>query len=259
MSAGFLEARGLRVEAGGRQVLGPVDLALPRGAVTAIIGPNGCGKSTLLRALAGLSRPAAGETRIDGAPARTLPARERARQVALLPQAPGAPEGLSVRGLVARGRTPHLRAFRPMAPADHAAVDRALEATGMTALAERRLDALSGGQRQRAWIAMAVAQEARALLLDEPVAWLDLPHQLEVLRLARRLNRDEGREVVMVLHDLGLAARFADHVVAMRGGRVIAEGPAGRIVGPGLIRALYDIEARMIEDPATGLPVLIAE
>ena len=209
---------------GERAVLQDLDLQVLDGAVTTVIGPNGCGKSTLLRALGRLLRPTGGQVVLDGRRIDTMPTREVALSLALLPQAPISPEGLIVRDLVARGRHPRQSWLRQWSHDDESVVDETLRWTSMAELADRPVDPLSGGQRQRAWIAMALAQDTDLLLLDEPTTYLDLSHQIEVLDLVHTLNRQRSRTVVMVLHDLNLAARYSDHMVAMCDGRVVAEG-----------------------------------
>ncbi|WP_438828879.1 ATP-binding cassette domain-containing protein [Streptomyces gottesmaniae] len=231
-------------------------LALPPGRLTAVVGPNGCGKSTLLAGLSRLHRPAGGTVLLDGRDLARLPAREAARRIGLLPQSALAPDGLTVADLVRFGRQPHQGLLRQWSPQDQQAVDRALAATGMTALAGRTLETLSGGQRQRAWIAMTVAQETAVVLLDEPTSALDLGHQLEVLELLRELAA-AGRTVVIVVHDLMLACRYADHLVAMKAGRTVAEGAPREIVTPELIRRLYGVEADVLRDPDSDRPLVV--
>jgi iron complex transport system ATP-binding protein len=240
---------------GGEPVVRALDLRLPAGRVTAIVGPNGCGKSTLLSALARVHTPSAGAVLLDGRDLATLHPRDAARRVGLLPQQAEAPDGLTVRDLVRFGRHPHQGLLRQWSPEDAGAVDRALAAADLQDLAERPLDSLSGGQRQRAWIAMVVAQETGVVLLDEPTSALDLGHQLEVLELVSDLAAS-GRTVVLVLHDLSTACRHADHLVAMRAGAIVAEGRPADIVTPGLVRDLYGVEAVVLGDPATGTPVV---
>lgn len=254
-----LTGAGLRLTYGDRVVADGLDVHIPAGKVTALVGPNACGKSTALRALARLLKPAAGTVHLDGRDLADLPARELALQLALLPQTPTAPDGITVRDLVARGRTPHQRWWRQWSAEDEAVVDRVLEATGTVELADRSLDELSGGQRQRVWIAMALAQDTPVLLLDEPTTYLDLAHQVDVLELVAHLNRTEGRTVVMVLHELNLACRYADHLVAMRNGQVIAAGPPAEVVTPQLVQNVFDLPAAVIECPIAGTPLVIPE
>ncbi|MFC5749773.1 ABC transporter ATP-binding protein [Actinomadura rugatobispora] len=251
-----LTARGLSVGYGNRLVIEDLDLELPGGAFTVIAGPNACGKSTLLRTLARLLEPRGGSALIDGADVHALPSRELARRLGVLPQSPVTPEGLSVADLVARGRQPHQRWFRQWSTADTDAVERALSLTGLDELRDRPVDALSGGQRQRVWIAMTLAQDTDALLLDEPTTFLDLAHQVEVLDLLRRLNRG-GRTVVAVLHDLNQACRYADHLVVMKAGRVVAQGPPGEVMDADRLEDVFGLGGVVVPCPVTGAPLVI--
>ncbi|MEU6862179.1 ABC transporter ATP-binding protein [Streptomyces sp. NPDC046876] len=255
--AAALHGSGLRLGYGNRIVAEDLDLPIPAGKVTALVGPNACGKSTALRALARLLEPSAGAVLLNGEDIASLSARDFALRLALLPQTPSAPDGITVRDLVARGRTPHQRWWRQWSAADEAAVDAALAATGASDLADRSIDELSGGQRQRVWIAMALAQDTPVLLLDEPTTYLDLAHQVDVLELVAGLNRTDGRTVVMVLHELNLACRYADHLVAMRDGRVLASGPPSRIVTPDLLREVFALDAEVISCPVAGTPLIV--
>lgn len=239
-------------------VIAGMNITIPGGQITALIGPNGCGKSTLLRGLARLLAPKSGAAYLDGKAIHRLPTRELAKQLGILPQSPVAPEGLTVRELVAQGRYPHQRWFQQWAVADEAAVVRALELTGMTALAGRPVDALSGGQRQRAWIAMTLAQETNVILLDEPTTFLDLAHQIEVLQLLERLNRNERRTIVMVVHDLNHATRHAHYLIALKAGAVVAAGPPAEVVTPALLRTVFGVEGAIVPDPRTGVPLCVA-
>lgn len=241
----------------GDPILHGVDLAVADGRVTTIVGPNGCGKSTLLRVLAHLLPTRSGEVTLDGRPLDRWSPRERARRIAMLPQNPVAPEGMTVADLVARGRQPHQPWYRQWSPDDEVVVDEALEATGTTGLADRPLEELSGGQRQRAWIAMVLAQQADVVLLDEPTTHLDLAHAVEVLDLVTALCRDTGRTIVTVLHDLTLAARHSDHLVVMRDGQVQTEGPPAEVVTPDVLRRSFDLEARVFPDPVDGAPTVV--
>lgn len=241
----------------GEPVVRDVDLALPDGAITAIIGPNACGKSTLLRTMARLLRPSTGAVLLDGEDIHSVPTREVATRVGLLPQSPTAPDGLRVVDLIARARFPHRSWFDRWSSKDEAALDAALAATGTAELAQRAVDELSGGQRQRVWIALALAQETPVLLLDEPTTYLDLAHQLEVLELLRLLQRDHGRTIVAVLHDLAHAARYADHLVAMREGEVVAVGTPDEVLTPATVRAVFGIDCHVLVDPVTGGPLVV--
>jgi iron complex transport system ATP-binding protein len=252
-----LRADAVRLGYDDRVVVHDVTIAVPTGRTTAVVGPNGCGKSTLLRGLGRLLRPRGGAVVLDGRDIAGLPTKEVARTVGLLPQSPIVPEGVSVLELVERGRHPHLGLWRTWSAADEAAVAAALERTDLVHLAGVPVDSLSGGQRQRAWIAMVLAQQTPVMLLDEPTSFLDVAHQLDVHDLVRRLCDDQGVTVVMVLHDLAMAARYADHLVAMRDGRVVAEGTPGEVVTPEVIEHVFGVTATVLTDPASGAPVVI--
>ncbi|MFD4632658.1 ABC transporter ATP-binding protein [Streptomyces sp. NPDC058284] len=256
-AAARLSARGLTLAYDDRTVVDGLDLALPDGKVTVIVGPNACGKSTTLRALGRLLKPRGGAVLLDGASLAALPTKKIAQQIGLLPQTPVAPEAITVADLVARGRQPHQHWWQQWSDADEKAVTEAMERTDVTALAERPVDALSGGQRQRVWIAMALAQDTGLLLLDEPTTYLDIAHQVEVLDLIRQLNHDRGRTVAVVLHDLNQAARYADHLVAMKDGAVVAEGAPARIVTESLVREVFGLECVVVPDPVTGSPLVV--
>lgn len=256
MSGARLWARDLAVAYGTREVLHGVDLDVPDTRLTAIIGPNACGKSTLLRALARLLPASRGEVRVDDRPAGSYTAKEFARVIGMLPQTVSAPDGMSVADLVARGRYPHQSLLRQWSPDDQAAVAGAMAAVDIAALADRPVNELSGGQRQRAWLAMVLAQQTPIVLLDEPTTYLDLAHQIEVLDLTRRL-RDDGHTVVVVLHELNLAFRYADHLVVMSRGRVVASGTPHEVVDAALIEDVYEVPCLVIPDPVTGTPMVI--
>ncbi len=252
-----LRAEGLRLAYDDRVVVDGLSLAVPPERITVIVGANACGKSTLLRALARLLTPSAGVVQLDGRSVHSLPTRQVAKQLGILPQSPVAPDGLTVLDLVTRGRSPHQSWWRQWSSADETAVASALRATEMTDLADRPVDELSGGQRQRAWLAMAVAQETPVLLLDEPTTFLDLAHQIDVLDLVVDLNRNEGRTVVMVLHDLNQACRYADHVVAMKAGKIVVEGPPAAVITPDMVADVFDVQCQVTEDPVSGTPLVI--
>jgi iron complex transport system ATP-binding protein len=238
-------------------VIQELSLTIPAGQVTVLVGSNGSGKSTLLRTLARLLKPRGGTVLLDGAPITTLPTREVAKRLSMLPQGPIAPEGLTIRQLVAQGRYPHQGWLRQWSEQDERLTREALDATDLHDLADRPLDALSGGQRQRAWIAMTLAQDTPILLLDEPTTFLDVAHQLDVLDLLRDLNRRRGRTIVMVLHDLNQAARYADYLVALRDGRIVAEGAPADVITETIVRDVFDLESRIVVDPVSGAPLCI--
>jgi iron complex transport system ATP-binding protein len=252
-----LRARGVSVGYGDTMVIDGLDLDVLDGTVTALIGPNGSGKSTLLRALARLLPARKGQVLLDGRRIDRYPTREVATVLGMLPQAPVAPDGLTVADLVARGRHPHQSWYRQWSRDDEAAVVEALDWTGMAELAERRLDTLSGGQRQRAWISMALAQGTEVLLLDEPTTFLDLAHQVDVLDLIERLHTERGRTIVMVLHDLNLAARYAGRLIAMNAGRIVADGRPDEVLTEPLLRTVFDLDARVVTDPVAGTPLVV--
>ena len=241
----------------GPEVVKELSVEIPPGEITCIVGPNGCGKSTLLRAFARLMKPKGGAVYLDGTAIHELPTREIARSLGILPQDPSAPEGLTVRELAAQGRYPHQSWLRQWSKGDERAVAKALSTTGVENLADRPLETLSGGQRQRAWISMALAQETETLILDEPTTFLDMAHQLEVLQLLDRLNREEGRTILMVLHDLNNASRFSHHMIALSEGRVFATGTPQEVVTAEVLRRVFSVEADIVADARTGVPLCI--
>ncbi|MFI9769519.1 ABC transporter ATP-binding protein [Streptomyces sp. NPDC052415] len=252
-----LTAEGLTLAYDGHSVVNALDVTIPAGRVTAVVGANACGKSTLLRGLSRLLSPKEGAVYLDGRLIHTMRGKELARQLGMLPQSPVAPDGITVLDLVRRGRSPHQSWWRQWSPDDEQAVYDALEATGLLEQAERSVDELSGGQRQRAWIAMALAQGTPVLLLDEPTNHLDLAHQIDILDLVVDLNREQGRTVVLVLHDLNHACRYADHVIAMKEGRVVAEGAPAEVIDRELLAEVFGLTCTVIEDPAGGGPHII--
>jgi iron complex transport system ATP-binding protein len=252
-----LAAESVRLAYDDRVVVHDVDLALVDGSFTAIVGPNGCGKSTLLKALGRLLRPTSGQVTLDGRAIAKTSTRDVARVLGLLPQTPTAPDGLTVADLVARGRHPHQSFLRQWSREDELAVGEALTWTDMTELADRPVEALSGGQRQRAWISMALAQGTDLLLLDEPTTYLDLAHQIDVLELVARLHAERGRTIVVVLHDLNLAARYAQRLVAMRDGVLVASGTPGEVLTEQLMAEVFELEARVVPDPVAGTPMVV--
>ncbi|TFV68694.1 ABC transporter ATP-binding protein [Blastococcus sp. CT_GayMR20] len=252
-----LVAEGLTLGYGDRTVIEDLDLLVPPGRISAIVGANACGKSTLLRSMTRLLAPRDGQVLLDGNAVHRLPAKELARTLGLLPQSPIAPEGITVAHLVGRGRHPHQGVFTRWKREDDAAVAAALEATQTTGLAERAVDELSGGQRQRVWIAMALAQQTDLLLLDEPTTFLDVSHQIEVLDLLTDLNRTRGTTIVMVLHDLNMAARYADHLVALASGRVHAVGTPAEVLTVDTVQAVFGLDCQVIPDPTSGKPLML--
>ncbi|RKN43715.1 ABC transporter ATP-binding protein [Streptomyces hoynatensis] len=240
-----------------RVIAEKLSVDIPDRSFTVIVGPNACGKSTLLRALSRLLRPAAGAVLLDGQAIGSLPAKKLARVLGLLPQSPIAPDGITVADLVSRGRYPHQGLLRQWSAEDERVVEESMAATGVSELADRFVDELSGGQRQRVWIAMALAQQTPLLLLDEPTTFLDIAHQIEVLDLCARLHEEQGRTLVAVLHDLNHAARYATHLIAMREGRVVAEGPPGEVVTAELVEEVFRLPCRVIDDPETGTPLVV--
>lgn len=252
-----LETRNLGAGYEKRVILEDVSLTLPAGKITAIVGGNASGKSTLLRTLARILQPKSGAVLLDGQSVHQMKSRKLAQVMGLLPQSPIAPEGIAVADLVGRGRHPHQGLFSRWSAEDDRAVARALAATGTEELAERDLDTLSGGQRQRVWIAMALAQETDLLLLDEPTTFLDVAHQVEVLDLLVDLNTAQGTTIVMVLHDLNLAARYADHLIAVGDGGIRAEGPPAEVLTEDLVKAVFGLSCRIVSDPVSQTPCMV--
>ncbi|MCF8590489.1 ABC transporter ATP-binding protein [Gordonia sp. HY285] len=252
-----LSAEKVRLAYGDRVIVEGLDLEVAPGQITSIVGANGCGKSTLLRALARLLSPSSGQVVLDGHDISARRSREVARMLGLLPQSPVAPEGITVSDLVGRGRHPHQKVLAPWNSHDYEAVADALDATGTADLADRPVDELSGGQRQRVWIAMALAQETDILLLDEPTTFLDLAHQVEVLDLLTDLRERRGTTIVMVLHDLNLAARYADRLVAMRSGSIHATGTPDEVMTVELVDEVFGLKSQILQDPVSGKPAVM--
>jgi len=242
---------------GGTTIVDGVDIEIPAGRISVIVGANACGKSTLLKTISRLLPAQSGSVLLDGKRIDDIPTKELARTLGLLPQQPVSPEGIVVADLVGRGRHPHQKLFRSWTADDDRAVTEALAATGVLDLADRAVDELSGGQRQRVWIAMALAQETDILLLDEPTTFLDVAHQVEVLDLLADLNAARGTTIVMVLHDINLAARYADHLFALRQGRLIASGAPGEVVTADLVREVFDLDALVVTDPVSHTPLVL--
>ncbi|GGQ55078.1 ABC transporter ATP-binding protein [Couchioplanes azureus] len=251
-----LSGSGLTLAYDKRVVASDLDVTIPDGSFTVIVGPNACGKSTLLRALSGLLGPKRGTVVLDGQAIGSYRAKEVARRLGLLAQTATAPDGISVADLVARGRYPHQKLLRQWTPEDENQVAVAMEATGVTELADRAVDELSGGQRQRVWMAMALAQQTDLLLLDEPTTYLDIAYQIDLLDLCADLN-EQGRTLVAVLHDLNHACRYATHLIAMKAGKIVASGDPGEVITAALVEDVYGLRCAVIPDPQTGTPLVV--
>lgn len=252
-----LEAQSLTLSYGENYIIENLDLEIPEGKITVLVGANGCGKSTLLRSLARLLKPKSGGILLEGDLVGSLSTKEVAKRLAILPQGPVAPEGLTVLQLIKQGRYPHQSWLKQWSKEDEKIVQQALEATRMQEFSERAVDSLSGGQRQRAWIAMTLAQKTNIILLDEPTTYLDMTHQIEILDLLFDLNEQENRTVVMVLHDLNLACRYAHHIVAIRDKKIYAQGKPENIVNTGMVRDVFQMNCDIKEDPLFGTPMCI--
>ena len=252
-----LAAESVSLGYGADPVIDGVSLEVPDGLTTVIVGANGCGKSTLLRGMARLLKPISGQVVLDGKAVHKQPTRAVAKKLGLMPQSPVAPEGITVVDLVGRGRQPHRGALQRWSPADDVAVAEALELTDTLDLADRVVDELSGGQRQRVWVAMALAQQTDLLLLDEPTTFLDVAHQIDLLDLLHGLRETRGTTIVMVLHDLNLAARYADHLIAMSSGRIAATGKPADVVTADRVESVFGLEAQVISDPVSGTPLVV--
>ncbi|MEX5634004.1 ABC transporter ATP-binding protein [Parafrankia sp. FMc2] len=252
-----LRGQAVTLKYGNREIVKDLTVDIPTGRITVIVGANACGKSTLLRGLARLLAPASGTVCLDGKDIHSLPTRAVAVKLGILPQSPTAPDGLRVVDLVARGRYPHQGWLRQLGPGDDEAVARALTVTDTVELASRPVDELSGGQRQRVWIAMTLAQGTDLLLLDEPTTFLDVSHQVDVLDLLTDLNRREGKTIVIVLHDLNLACRYADHLIAMKSGSIVAAGDASTVVTEDLVTTVFGMPSRVVPDPVSGTPMVV--
>lgn len=242
---------------GSRQIVQQLNVEVPDGQITALVGANGSGKSTILKSMARILNPTDGGVYLDGKLIHRQPTKEVAKQLAILPQNPTAPEGLTVRELVSFGRYPHQKGFGNLSAEDNRMIEWALQATGMVEFRDRSVDQLSGGQRQRAWIAMALAQGTDVLLLDEPTTFLDMAHQIEVMTLLEKLNREQQRTIIMVVHDLNHAARYAQHLVALKQGTVLYEGNPNQVMTSQMLRDVFGIDADVIPDPRTGAPLCL--
>ncbi|WHX44253.1 ABC transporter ATP-binding protein [Bacillus pumilus] len=252
-----ISTEGLSLGYGETMIIDELNVSIPKGEITVFIGSNGCGKSTLLRSLARLMKPIGGSVLLEGHSIAKLPTKEVAKQLAILPQGPEAPEGLTVHQLVKQGRYPYQNWLKQWSKQDEEAVNRALKSTKMEDLADRTVDSLSGGQRQRAWIAMTLAQETDIILLDEPTTYLDMTHQIEILDLLFDLNEKEQRTIVMVLHDLNLACRYAHHLVAIKDKTIYAEGRPETVINCDLVKNVFDMNCQVTTDPLFGTPLCI--
>lgn len=240
-----------------RVIVDDLNLHIPRGKITALVGANGSGKSTILKAMARIMHPKGGQVYLDGKSIHTQSTKDVAKQLAVLPQNPKAPDGLTVKELISYGRYPHQKGFGTLSREDKEIIQWALQVTGMMEFEDRPIEQLSGGQRQRAWIAMALAQGTDILFLDEPTTFLDMAHQLEVLKLLKGLNEKERRTIVMVVHDLNHASRYADHMVAIKEGRVVSQGTPQEVMKPEVFKLVFGVEADIIYDPRTGVPLCL--
>ncbi|KAE9651285.1 Fe(3+) dicitrate ABC transporter ATP-binding protein FecE [Pseudomonas sp. PB105] len=254
----ILQASQLDIGYGGTRIVQGLSFAPPAGKVTALIGPNGCGKSTLLKAFARILKPTQGELTLDGQAYSALSARQLARQIAFLPQVLPVPEGVSVRQLVAYGRSPHNSLWGRLSGSDQTQVTQAMQRLGLDNLADRALADLSGGQRQRAWLAMVLAQNAPVVLLDEPTTYLDISHQVELMDLMCELAA-EGKTVITVLHDINQACRYAEHVAVMHGGRLVAAGTPAAVINAQLMREVFEVQVQVINEPVSGTPMCVVE
>ncbi|MED4079284.1 ABC transporter ATP-binding protein [Halalkalibacterium halodurans] len=254
----IIHTESLSIGYGDTKIVEDLNIAIPEGKITTIIGANGCGKSTILKTISRIHAPQSGVAYLDGKAIHKQKTRDIAKKMAILPQTPESPGELTVYELVSYGRFPHQKGFGRLTEADHQIVEKALHSTGLEEFRHRPIQALSGGQRQRVWIAMALAQQTPLLLLDEPTTYLDMAHQLEVLLLLKKLNEQEGRTIVMVLHDLNHAARFSDYLIALRKGTVVKEGTPEDVMCSDVLRDVFQIEATIVNDPTSGKPVCLS-
>ncbi|MEC1606827.1 ABC transporter ATP-binding protein [Bacillus halotolerans] len=252
-----LSSEQLGIGYGDRLIVEDLNISIPKGKITTLIGPNGCGKSTILKTMSRIMRSHQGAVYLNGNAIHKMSTKDIAKDMAILPQTPEAPSGLTVYELVSYGRFPHQSGFGRLNDEDRRIIKWALEETGMAEYHERPIEALSGGQRQRVWIAMALAQGTELLLLDEPTTYLDLAHQLEILQLLDRLNKEQGRTILMVIHDLNHAARFSHYMIALKKGMVIKEGTALEVMTPDILKRVFQIDAEIVTDPRTNKPVCL--
>ena len=252
-----ISTKNLNISYGNLDIVKDLNLDIPKGKITTIIGSNGCGKSTILKTIARIIQPKSGDIFVNNINIKDQSPKELAKAVAVLPQSPQAPSGLTVEELIAYGRFPHQKGFGKMRKEDNDIVTWALQSTGIEEFRDRPIEALSGGQRQRAWIAMALAQQTDILILDEPTTYLDLAHQLEILKLIEELNRKQGTTIVMVIHELNNAARFADHMIGVKKGKVICQGSAEEVMTKENLKELFNIDAEIVQDPRNNKPVCL--
>jgi len=257
MNVARLFADKLHISYGSQPIVENLDLVIPDGKVTALVGANGSGKSTILKTMARLMKANKGSVYLDGKSISQMQTKEVAKQLAILPQNPVAPEGLTVRELVAYGRFPHQKGLGTLSKEDKKMIEWALQVTNMNELADRQIESMSGGQRQRAWIAMALAQGTDILFLDEPTTYLDMAHQLEVLKLLEQLNREVGKTIVMVVHDLSHASMYAEHIVAIKQGSIVRAGQPAEVITSSMLQEVFGIEADVIPCPRTGAPLCL--
>ena len=252
-----ISTKNLNISYGNLDIVKDLNLDIPKGKITTIIGSNGCGKSTILKTIARIIQPKSGDIFVNNINIKEQSPKELAKVMAVLPQSPQAPSGLTVEELIAYGRFPHQKGFGKMRKEDNDIVTWALQSTGIEEFRDRPIEALSGGQRQRAWIAMALAQQTDILILDEPTTYLDLAHQLEILKLLEELNRKQGTTIVMVIHELNNAARFADHMIGVKKGKVVCQGTAHEVMTKENLKELFNIDAEIVEDPRNNKPVCL--
>ena len=252
-----ISTKNLNISYGNLDIVKDLNLDIPKGKITTIIGSNGCGKSTILKTIARIIQAKSGDIFVNNINIKEQSPKDLAKVMAVLPQSPQAPSGLTVEELIAYGRFPHQKGFGKMRKEDEDIVTWALQSTGIEEFRERPIEALSGGQRQRAWIAMALAQQTEILILDEPTTYLDLAHQLEILKLLEELNRKQGTTIVMVIHELNNAARFADHMIGVKKGKVVCEGTAHEVMTKENLKELFNIDAEIVEDPRNNKPVCL--
>lgn len=252
-----ISTKNLNISYGNLDIVKDLNLDIPKGKITTIIGSNGCGKSTILKTIARIIQAKSGDISVNNINIKEQSPKDLAKVMAVLPQSPQAPSGLTVEELIAYGRFPHQKGFGKMRKEDEDIVTWALQSTGIEEFRERPIEALSGGQRQRAWIAMALAQQTEILILDEPTTYLDLAHQLEILKLLEELNKKQGTTIVMVIHELNNAARFADHMIGVKKGKVVCEGTAHEVMTKENLKELFNIDAEIVEDPRNNKPVCL--